>query len=93
MDSHYPPVPLQITVCMGSSCFSRGNNHNLEVIQNFLAERRVAATVEISGHLCQGQCKAGPNITINGRTYPESDPISVLGLLNRYLSEGGPWTT
>lgn len=81
-----------ITVCMGSSCFWRGNNRNIEVIQNYLADRKVPASIELSGHLCKGHCKAGPNITINGQTYHETDPISVIGLLNHHFTEGHPWT-
>ena len=29
---------LNITVCMGSSCFARGNAQNLEFIENFIKE-------------------------------------------------------
>jgi NADH:ubiquinone oxidoreductase subunit E len=85
--------PLQITVCMGSSCFSRGNNTNLEIIQRYLADRRAPATVELAGHLCKGHCNAGPNITVNGRMFHETDPVGVMRLLNHYLSLDDPWTT
>ena len=38
------PEPLNsITICMGSSCFSRGNNRNIEVIQEHLATQPLAA--------------------------------------------------
>ncbi len=83
----------QITICMGSSCFSRGNNRNLEIIQNYLAERKAPATVELAGHLCQGRCRRGPNITINGEVHHEVDPISIIALLNHCLPAGNPWTT
>ncbi len=54
-----------ITVCMGSSCFSRGNNVNAEIIERFLREHNLTARVEIRGCLCIGHCKDGPNISIN----------------------------
>jgi NADH:ubiquinone oxidoreductase subunit E len=85
--------PLEITVCMGSSCFSRGNNRSVELIQHFLEDRGLPATIELAGHLCEGQCKAGPNITINGVAYPGSVPDSVINLLKRHLPEDNPWTT
>ena len=79
-------VPLNsITICMGSSCFSRGNNRNIEVLQDYLGVRELPPAVELTGHLCQGHCKSGPNITINGKIYHEVDPIVIIGLLNHYV--------
>jgi NADH:ubiquinone oxidoreductase subunit E len=40
--------------------------------------------VELNGHLCEGHCKEGPNVTINGKMYHEVDPIVIIGLLNHY---------
>ena len=79
------PEPLNsIMICMGSSCFSRGNNRNIEVIQEHLGSQALPAGVELTGHLCEGHCKAGPNVTINGKMYHEVDPIVIIGLLNHY---------
>ncbi len=81
-----PPDPLtSIAICMGSSCFSRGNNRNIEVIQEYLNSRKLPPGVELTGHLCQGHCKAGPNVTINSKMYHEVDPIVIIGLLNHYM--------
>ena len=77
------PEPLNsIMICMGSSCFSRGNNRNIEVIQEHLAMEPLPAGLELTGHLCEGHCKAGPNVTINGKMYHEVDPIVIIGLLS-----------
>ena len=76
-----------ITICMGSSCFSRGNNRNIEVIQDYLASETLPPGVELTGHLCQGHCKSGPNVTINAKMYHEVDPIVIIGLLNHYRRE------
>ena len=35
-----------IKVCMGSSCFARGNAKNLQLIQNFLEQNEIEAEVE-----------------------------------------------
>jgi len=70
---------------MGSSCFARGNNRNIEVIQEHLGSPALSAgEVELSGHLCEGHCKAGPNVTINGKMYHEVDPIVIIGLLHHF---------
>ena len=83
-----PDVRLaNIIICMGSSCFSRGNSRNIEVIQDYLGSRRLPPEVELSGHLCQGHCKSGPNVTINGKLYHEVDPIVIIGLLNHFAAK------
>ena len=77
-----------ITICMGSSCFSRGNNRNIEVIQDYLGTQPLPPGLQLTGHLCEGRCRAGPNVTINGKMYHEVDPIVIIGLLNHYLAKG-----
>lgn len=64
---------LNITVCMGSSCFARGNAQNLEFIENYIKENNLDAQIELSGARCEGKCATGPNITINGTEYNEVD--------------------
>ena len=76
-----------ITICMGSSCFSRGNNRNIEVIQDYLAKHNLPPAVELTGHLCKGHCQSGPNISINGKLYHEVDPVVIIGLLNHFALE------
>jgi NADH:ubiquinone oxidoreductase subunit E len=79
------PTAASITICMGSSCFSRGNSRNIEVIQDFFKTQSLPASVELSGHLCEGRCKSGPNIMINGKLYHEVDPIVIIALLNHFV--------
>lgn len=82
-----PPAPpiANITLCLGSSCFSRGNSRNLEVVQDFMKSRNLPPAVELGGHLCEGHCKSGPNVTINGKLYHEVDPIVITALLHHFL--------
>ena len=83
-----PEVSIaNIAICMGSSCFSRGNNRNIEVIQEYLASQKLPAGGELTGHLCQGHCKSGPNVAFNGRLYHEADPIVIIGLLHHFVPE------
>lgn len=77
---------ISVVICMGSSCFSRGNNRNIEAIQQYLAERGAAGRVKLAGHLCENQCRQGPNVVIDGQATAEADPVTVVGLLDRYLS-------
>lgn len=59
----------EIIVCMGSSCFARGNAQNLEFIENYINEKNLNATVELAGSRCEGKCADGPNIIIDGVEY------------------------
>ena len=65
-----------IKVCMGSSCFARGNNKNLQVIQRFLDEHGLEAEVELTGLRCCDKCAKGPNINIDGVEYNNIDQFS-----------------
>ena len=57
---------VSVTICMGSSCFSRGNNRNLEAVRAWLGEHHREAEVELKGCRCGNACAVGPNIWING---------------------------
>ena len=72
-----------INICLGSSCFSRGNKTNLEVIKTFLAENKLDASLEVSGHLCKDKCDRGPVIIIDETEY---EAVTLSGL-HRILQE------
>ena len=59
----------KIVVCIGSSCFSRGNERNVEVIQKYLEEHHLKdeVDVELEGSLCQGRCADGPIVVVGGQ--------------------------
>ena len=58
-----------ITVCMGSSCFARGNDTNLAFLEDYIKENNLDAEIELAGTRCEGKCASGPNISINGVEY------------------------
>ena len=70
-----------IKVCMGSSCFARGNAKNLQLIQNFLKQNEIEAEVELTGLRCCNRCAVGPNITIDGVEYHNVDNGTLLDIL------------
>lgn len=79
----------QIRICLGSSCFSRGNNVHLEVIRKFIDENHLEAEISFSGHLCEELCSSGPILRIDGKTYREV----TLSSLYRILEEEFPRQT
>ena len=76
---------LQIVICMGSSCFARGNAENLRLLQEYLQRHRLQASVRIRGQLCHENCKRGPNLTIGDRLFSGISPQSLPALLDAEL--------
>lgn len=62
---------MKITICMGSSCFSRQNKQNLQIIQDFLNEHGLQRDVKLEGTLCLGKCGKGPNICFDDEWFHE----------------------
>lgn len=73
---------LNITVCMGSSCFARGNAQNLEFLESYINENNLDANIELAGSRCDGKCVSGPNVIINGVEYTEVDEDKIKEILN-----------
>ena len=61
--------PVEIVVCLGSSCFARGNSENLAIINSHVQDHSLDASVRITGKLCQDECMQGPNLSIGGEIY------------------------
>lgn len=78
-----------ITICMGSSCFARGNEKNLRVLQEFLKKNQMEADVELSANRCAGECSIGPNILIDGESYHHLDSEALIDLLTGLLQKSG----
>ena len=57
----------KITVCMGSSCFGKGNQINAEAVTRFIEEHKLEDKIEVAGCLCSNHCAKGPNILINDK--------------------------
>lgn len=72
-----------IVICMGSSCFARGNKRNLKIIEEYLKKNKIEC--ELSGRTCVGNCRNGPNIRINEEIFENVDPESLIDLLDRKL--------
>lgn len=72
---------VEFKICLGSSCFSRGNKNMLKVIENFLKENNLCEKVNLRGSHCLGNCAKGPNIMVNGKLYSGIDNFKIIGIL------------
>lgn len=77
---------IDISVCMGSSCYPRGNRETLEKLKKYINENSLNDQVIMKGNLCEGLCKDGPNIRINGVIYHDIDYYSVLKVISEILN-------
>ncbi|HEY3320731.1 MAG TPA: radical SAM protein [Planctomycetota bacterium] len=80
-----PTGVLPIGVCMGSSCFSRGNNQIVMAVKDFIRRHKLEERVALEGHLCQGMCKNGPNLTIGCEQHQPADAVTIIGMLKRHF--------
>jgi NADH:ubiquinone oxidoreductase subunit E len=77
----------EIVICMGSSCFSRGNRKTLPYIKEFLKERNIQAQVLFKGSHCFGSCERGPMLQINGKVFEQVDPNQVGSILEAFFEK------
>lgn len=79
----------KIVICMGSSCFARGNERNLALCEEFMAARGLADEVDLdlSGSLCTGNCAEGPVVVVDGRVYTRVDRGVMGDILNGLFPE------
>lgn len=78
---------IEITVCMGSSCYSRGNEGSKTLIEEFISSNNLEDKVDFRGMLCSGKCGVGPNVIIDGKEYNHIEEGVLLDILNRTFEE------
>ena len=71
----------EIKVCMGSACFAKGNQENLEYIKQFIEENGLDTEVKIIGSLCENKCSVGPRIYINDVEYTQVTRGQLINLM------------
>jgi NADH:ubiquinone oxidoreductase subunit E len=70
----------EIIICLGSSCFARGNRDSLKFIEKYIKENKLADRVDFKGKLCSGNCGKGPILFID-KTMHEDIKVDQLQLL------------
>ncbi len=78
------PTP-SILICLGSSCFARGNSQNLGTIKEYLTENGIETQVDFRGHLCQELCTKGPVIKIGDTEYTGVNSGNILSILSNHF--------
>ncbi|SMO74753.1 Thioredoxin-like [2Fe-2S] ferredoxin [Saccharicrinis carchari] len=75
-----------ITICLGSSCFARGNKEILNIVKRFLSVHELEELVFFRGELCSGNCENGPILKIDNAMYSQVNSNNVFQILNEYFN-------
>lgn len=78
-------MKTEIIICMGSSCFARGNKKTVSIIQDFLRKNNLYDQVFLKGNHCFGKCNAGPIIKINDKIYEGVTNEKIIEILETEL--------
>lgn len=77
----------EILICMGSSCFSRGNKKTLGIIKSYLETHDLENEVVFRGSHCFGECERGPVLMLGSKKHTKVSPDEVTELLDAYFSQ------
>lgn len=75
----------EIVICLGSSCFSRGNRICLGIIEKFLKENDLEDKYFFHGSRCFDKCEKGPVLKIGDEIFEQVKPDQVVDILKRTL--------
>jgi len=79
----------EIEICLGSSCFSRGNREVVQVIRDYLRKNHLDDKVIFRGARCMNRCSEGPFLIINGKTFIQTTLTDIEKILEKELTEPG----
>ncbi len=80
-------VKKEIRICLGSSCFSRGNKKTLQIIQQYLKDHQMERDVILKGNHCFSNCSEGPILKIDQKIYEQVTQDKVLEILEKEFGD------
>jgi len=76
----------EIIICMGSSCFARGNKATLQKIKEYIGKHKIEDKVLFKGNRCFDKCGKGPNLMIDGKMFHQVNAENVETILDQFFS-------
>lgn len=76
----------EIVICLGSSCFSRGNKKTVHAISEFLKSHSLEDKVYFHGAHCFDHCEKGPVMKIDNEIYEHVTQEKVVAILEEYFA-------
>ena len=75
----------EMHICLGSSCFSRGNKDVVQFIKEYLKKNHLEDKVVFKGARCFGHCSEGPVLVINERIIENVNLSQIEKILEKEL--------
>ncbi|MCK5028062.1 MAG: (2Fe-2S) ferredoxin domain-containing protein [Bacteroidales bacterium] len=72
----------EIEICLGSSCFSRGNKKTVHLIKDYIKNHQLEDKIYFHGNHCYGNCENGPILKIDSKEYQNVSPDNIIFLLD-----------
>lgn len=73
---------VEVVICLGSSCFARGNKGLLKTITQYIKDNNLQDRVNFHGGHCFGHCADGPILKVDEVMYTNVDDLRALEILN-----------
>jgi NADH:ubiquinone oxidoreductase subunit E len=75
----------EVVICLGSSCFARGNKQLVKIVNDYLRDRNLLNEVHFHGERCFGQCAVGPSLKLDNILKERLDEDSVIEALDEFF--------
>ncbi len=75
----------EVIICLGSSCFARGNRKTVKLINDYLKAHELLGMVHFHGGHCFGRCDKGPVLKIGQEFYEKLTPETINNLLDDFF--------
>lgn len=80
-------VKHEIIICLGSSCFARGNRDSLKFIEKYIKDNNLSDRVDFRGKLCSGNCGKGPVLFVDREMIEEVNVFQLQELLDNLFTK------
>jgi NADH:ubiquinone oxidoreductase subunit E len=74
---------IEMQICLGSSCFSRGNRDVVAYIREYLRKNHLEDKIIFRGARCMDLCSKGPNLRINEKIIEEVTLSKIENILEK----------
>ncbi len=75
----------EVVICLGSSCFARGNKQLVKIVNDYIRDRNLMSEVRFHGERCFGVCASGPSLKLDGIIKERLDEESVIAFLDEFF--------
>jgi len=81
------PQRIEMQICLGSSCFSRGNRDVVAFIREYLRKNHLEDRIIFKGARCMNLCSNGPNLKINDKIIEEVTISKIESILEKEFGD------